>query len=132
MIDASDFGRYFGINIVLQLNNPGGGENVYDALAQGVEGFSFRFDGSALPPNMNVTYTTPVDYCKIFNAPAAGGYLALISETRRSCWLTEPFPGEPDPKGLYRVQFNFTAEATWPTKFRDFDFCIRNLRAQLL
>jgi hypothetical protein len=131
VIDATDWESYFGVLAVLQFNDAAPGENVYNAVTQGVEGFSFLFDGTSLPPLMRITYTTPAEYCKAFDAPSAGAYLALFSETRRACWFPEPLAGAPDPKVLYRLQLNFPAEATWPTKFRDFNFCVRNLRAQL-
>jgi hypothetical protein len=134
-IDAADFNVYWGVAFVLQLNNPGGsgaGENVYNAVAQGVEGFNFVLGGSTPPPEMRIIYTTPAEYCKQFNAPGAGSYQVLFSEARQQCFAASPPAGAPDPSSLYRLQVSIPAKSTWATTFMDFNLCIRNLRADLI
>jgi hypothetical protein len=133
-IDSADYTAYWGVAFVLQLNNPGGasaGENVYNATAHGVKGFSYVLGGSGLPPELRVIYTTPAEYCKAYNTPGTGAYTVLLSEARQQCYAASPPQGAPDPTSLYRIQFSIPAQPSWATKFLDFNICLRNLKAEL-
>jgi hypothetical protein len=136
---ALDYDNVWGAGIALDLNNSGGANAAklpYDAVANGVKGFSFVFENRLTPAP--VTFSMRVEF-PTMPAPAAAFWAGN---------LDQPSPVMPglnvvhwaDVKGPF---YNAAAPAFDPTKImsiqfhiytggggaRPFNFCISNLKA---
>ena len=124
------FGTYWGAGIGLNLNQATTTPNPpmpYDAVVQGVQGFSFTVGGTNVPAAMRFKVKVDgdaSDYC----VPITPGVNNVrFDNLHENCWLGSTGP-TPDPTGLTAIQWQVTTNDISATPYH---FCVENLSAIL-